>query len=568
MTTYAESGWRLRGLTKENIEDQAKELRLMASCNGRELKLFLHAATVWLEKHAASINALNVFPVPDGDTGTNMLLTMQAALKEIGSAPDSSAAAVAGAAAHGALMGARGNSGVILSQLLRGLASGLDGKAQFDGADFAAALTQGSVTAYKGVIKPVEGTILTVGREAAEAAQAAAEQGNRDFLHVMEIVVAAARESVARTPTLLDVLREAGVVDAGGEGLFVMLEGGLRYMHGESVEIDEIPEATAPLLETEATGTGMEWGYCTEFILQGENLSLDEIRERIAAWGDSLMVVGDESTIKVHVHTFRPGEVISYASSIGTLHNIKIDNMQDQHQEYLVMGEDTEAAPSVQEMSGISIVAVVSGPGLQRVFNSLGVSTIVPGGQTMNPSTQELLQAVEAQRTKDVIVLPNNGNVVLAAQKAKELSQKNVVVVPSDTIPQGISALLAFNYQADLEKNAANMERATQDTQTAEITRAIRSVRINGLEVEEGEIIGLLNGDLTASGGTIEEVMFEMLEQMKAPEREIITVYYGEDITHSEAKDLIGKVQERYREQETELINGGQPHYYYIISAE
>jgi len=334
------------------------------------------------------------------------------------------------------------------------------------------------------------------------------------------------------------------------------------------VDIDEIPEATGPVLAIESDQTGMEWGYCTEFILQGENLSLDEIRERIVAWGDSVMVVGDESTIKVHVHTFRPGEVISYASSKGTLHSIKIDNMQDQHQEYLVMGADTEAAPSVEEVSGVSVVAVVSGPGLERVLNSLGVSTIVPGGQTMNPSTQELLQAIEAQPTKDVIVLPNNGNVVLAAQKAKELSQKNVAVVPSETIPQGISALLAFNYQAGLEKNAANMRRAIQDIQTAEITRAIRSVRINGLEVEEGEIIGLLNGDLTASGGTIEEVVLDMLGQMKASDLEIITVYYGEDVTQSQASDLASKVQEEYPGQETELIRGGQPHYYYIISAE
>jgi len=568
MATHAESVRRLRGLTVERTKDTAKELRPMSSCNGRELKLLLHAGSVWLEKHAASINALNVFPVPDGDTGTNMVLTMQAALEEIGAVADDSAATVARAAAHGSLMGARGNSGVILSQLLRGLAAGLDNKPQFDGADFAAALTEASVTAYKGVIKPVEGTILTVGREAAEAAQAAVEEGHRDFLQVMERVVAAARDSVARTPSLLDVLREAGVVDAGGQGLFIILEGGLRHMKGESVEIVEIAEAMAVPMDSAPGEKEMEWGYCTEFILKGRGLDLEEIKERITAWGDSVMVVGDESTIRVHVHTFRPGEVVSYVSSKGTLHSIKIDNMQDQHQEYLVMGEDTKAAPTAEEMSGIAIVAVVSGPGLQRVFNSLGVSSIVPGGQTMNPSTQELLQAVEAQGANDVILLPNNGNVFLAAEKAKELSQKNVVVVPSDTIPQGISALLAFNYRSDLAKNSAAMERATQNTETAEITRAIRSVKINGLEVEEGEIIGLLNGDLTASGTTIEEVVFRLLEQMKALECEIITVYYGEDVTQSQAEDLVSKVQEGYPQQEVELINGGQPHYYCIISAE
>lgn len=339
-------------------------------------------------------------------------------------------------------------------------------------------------------------------------------------------------------------------------------------MKGESVEISEPTEAVAPRVAGEAAEKEMEWGYCTEFILKGQDLDLDEITGRITAWGDSVIVVGDESTIKVHVHTFRPGEVISYASSKGILHDIKIDNMQDQHREYLVMGEDAKAAPTAEEMSGIAVVAVVSGPGLQRVFNSLGASAIVPGGQTMNPSTQELLQAVEAQSTKSVIVLPNNGNVVLAAQKAKELSQKNVVVVPTHSIPQGISALLAFNYQADLDRNATAMKRASRDTQTAEITRAIRSVKINGLQVEEGEIIGLLNEDLTASGTTIEEVVFEMLEQMKASEYEIITVYYGEDVTQSQAEDVARKLQERYPGQELELVNGGQPHYYYIISAE
>jgi DAK2 domain fusion protein YloV len=555
-------------LTTEKTEDTAKELTRVSRCSGRELRLLLHAATTWLEKHAASINALNVFPVPDGDTGTNMVLTMQAALEETSTVPDDSAAAVARAAAHGALMGARGNSGVILSQLLRGLAAGLDQKPQFDGADFAAALAEGSTTAYKGVIKPVEGTILTVGREAAEAAQAAVAEGHRDFLQVMERVVAAAGDSVARTPSLLDVLREAGVVDAGGQGLFVVLEGGLRYLKGESVEIFEPAEATAVPVDSVPAEKEMEWGYCTEFVLQGQGLDLEGVRERIAAWGDSVMVVGDESAIKVHVHTFRPGEVISYASSKGTIHNIKIDNMQDQHQDYLVMREDTKATPTAEEMSGIAIVPVVSGPGLERVFNSLGAITTVPGGQTMNPSTQELLQAIEAQSTQDVIVLPNNSNVLLAAQKAKELSHKNVVVVPSNSIPQGISALLAFNYQADLQKNATVMEKATHNIQTAEITRAIRSVRINDLEVEEGEIIGLLNGDLTASGSTIEEVVFEMLEQMKATEYEIITVYFGDNVTESEAEDVVRKMQESYSGQEVELINGGQPHYHYIISAE
>ena len=555
-------------MTTEKTEDAAGPPQPTHRCNARQLKLILGAGTVWLEKHASSINALNVFPVPDGDTGTNMVLTMRAALEEINTIPDDSAAAVAQATAHGALMGARGNSGVILSQMLRGIASGLKDKQQFDGVDFAAALAEGSAMAYKGVIKPVEGTILTVGREAAEAAQAAVDDGIRDFVPVMERVVDAARDSVARTPLLLDVLRDAGVVDAGGQGLYVILEGALRHLKGEPMEIDEVivPEPAAAV--STSTEGEMEWGYCTEFVLQGEGLDLTEMKERVAAWGDSALVVGDDSAIKVHVHTFRPGEVIGYASGKGTLHNIKIDNMQDQHREYLVMGDASAGAQEEAAADGIAIVAVVSGPGLCQVFTSLGVGTIVPGGQTMNPSTQELLQAVEGLSQKDVIVLPNNGNVLLAAQKARELSQKNVAVVPSETVPQGISALLAFNYQADLEKNAAAMQEIAHSVQTAEITRAIRSVKIDGLQVEEGEIIGLLNGDLTASGKTIEEVALQMLEQMNAADHEIITAYYGEDVTEDQAKELLGMLQEHYPDQEWELIDGGQPHYYYIMSAE
>jgi DAK2 domain fusion protein YloV len=448
------------------------------------------------------------------------------------------------------------------------LASGLDGKAQFDGADFAAALNEASITAYKGVIKPVEGTILTVGREAAEAAQALVEEGQVDFLPVLERVVAAAKDSVARTPLLLDVLRDAGVVDAGGQGLFVILEGGLKHMRGEPVEALEAVEEMALPVEGLTSEREKEWGYCTEFMIKGQDLNLEEVKERMIAWGDSVLVVGDEHTTKVHVHTFRPGEVIGYASSKGTLHDIKIDNMQDQHREYLVMAEEATPVPSAEEMSGIATVVVASGAGLRRVFESLGVGTIVPGGQTMNPSTQELLQAIEKAGSRDVVVLPNNGNVLLAAQKASELSQKNVVVVPSETIPQGISALLSFNYQADLEKNAQAMEKAAQSVQTAEVTRAIRSVKINGLEVEEGEIIGLLNGDLTASGKTIEEVVSQILEHMDAAQYEIITVYYGEDATQSQAEDLVRHMKEKYSEQEWEIVDGGQPHYWYIISAE
>jgi DAK2 domain fusion protein YloV len=336
------------------------------------------------------------------------------------------------------------------------------------------------------------------------------------------------------------------------------------------METDGLVEAVPGAAARAPVEGETEWGYCTEFILRGKNLDLEEIKKRISAWGDSALVVGDDSTIKVHVHTFRPGDVVGYASAKGTLHDIKIDNMQDQHREYLVMGESSTTTLPTEEKAadGVAIVAVVSGDGLCRVFNSLGASTIVPGGQTMNPSTQELLEAIEGLSEKDVIVLPNNDNVVLAAEKAKELSQKNVIVVPSETIPQGISALLAFNYQADLERNAQAMNEATHAVQTAEITRAIRSASVNGLKVKEGEFIGLVQGDLTASGTSAEAVALQTLEQMNAAGCEIITAYYGEEVTEDQAKALLSTLQERYPDQEWELITGGQPHYHYILSVE
>jgi len=536
----------------------------ICSCSGEELKCLLGAGTAWLEKNATAINLLNVFPVPDGDTGTNMLLTMQAALEEIAHSPDHSVSAIAHGVAHGALMGARGNSGVILSQLFRGLARGLDGEDALSATKLAAAMKEASTVAYRGVIKPVEGTILTVAREAAEAAVAAAAEGD-DLLYILERVVAAAKESVAKTPSLLSVLREAGVVDAGGQGLFIILEGILRFVKGESMEVAMPAEAAAAMVSAAPSKGEMEYGYCTEFILEGRNLNLEEIKEKIDSLGDSTMVVGDENLVRVHIHTFRPGSVLEYATDLGVLHKIKIDNIQDQHQHFLQF--EREAVPPKEE-GEIAVVAVVTGAGLTRVFESLGISAIVPGGQTMNPSTEELLQAIDSLAADKVIVLPNNENVIMSAQQARELSTKEVVVVPTATIPQGISAFLALDQQADLKTNAEAMERAAKGVQTAEITKAIRSTQIKGLQVEEGSAIGLLNRELTASGDTLDEVAREMLRQMGAERYEIITVYYGEDVSQDQAERLADEIRRRYPEQEVELIAGGQPHYHYILSAE
>jgi DAK2 domain fusion protein YloV len=534
-------------------------------CDGQGFKRLIEAGLAWLEQHRAAVNALNVFPVPDGDTGTNMLLTLQAAYEEVDTSPDHSISEIAQAAAYGALMGARGNSGVILSQILRGFAHGVEGCQAFDAECFASALRAASDTAYKGVIQPVEGTILTVIRESAEAAERmVSESQPEDLQQVLAYVVHEAAASVARTPMLLRVLREAGVVDAGGQGLYLILEGMLRYVRGETVKYDGALEAEVSLLHVEAL-VG-EYGYDVQFIIHGEGLNIDEIRTSISGMGDSVLVVGDAKAINVHIHTPEPGTPINYGVGVGTLSRIIVENMQDQYQEF-VLGQP-RPTPAVEEISDIASVAVASGEGLARVFESLGVSTVVRGGQTMNPSTEDLLKAVEVASVDNVILLPNNSNVIMAAEQAKALSTKNVVVVPTKTMPQGISAMLAFNYQADLEANARAMARAAGDVETLEITTATRDVEIEGVAVQKGQIIGLLNDRLRATGESPEEVILSMLSEFKLENFEIITVYWGQDVTQNEAEELVARIEDLNADLDVELVIGGQPHYFYILSLE
>ena len=520
----------------------------------------LEVGTAWLERNVDAINTLNVFPVPDGDTGTNMFLTMQAAMKEIAASPEHSVSSIAHKVAYGSLMGARGNSGVILSQFFRGIDKALEGKMSFTAADLAAAMAEGSATAYKGVLKPVEGTILTVARDAATAAQSAAAT-NKDLRYLLERIVEAARVSVAHTPELLPVLKSAGVVDAGGQGLYVILEGMLHYLHGETVE-----EATAALAEAvDLHPHEGGYGYDTQFILQGRDLNVEAIRAHIASLGDSTLVVGDRSLIKVHVHSPTPGVVLDYGISMGSVSKVIIENLQEQYQEFMIQ---QPAVSGIEEITDIATVVVAAGKGLTEIFRTLGVSAIVPGGQTMNPSTEEMLQVVN-QLTKDqVIILPNNKNIIMVAQQVQQVSDKQVLVVPTRTIPQGISALLAFKYDADLETNAAAMEAAIDLVETAEVTQAVRSVDINGLAIEEGQIIGLLNGQLVTAGTDKEAIAHDLLARMDAVECEIITVYYGNAVDRPQAEGLATSIQERYPDQEVELLEGGQPHYCYIISAE
>jgi hypothetical protein len=544
--------------------------------DGQGLKRLVEASLLWLRYHQPAINALNVFPVPDGDTGTNMLLTMQGAWHEIEHSPEENAGKVAQMIAHGALMGARGNSGVILSQLWRGFARALDSKPKFGAEDLVPAMRQASETAYKGVLKPVEGTILTVSRAVADATELARREDD-DLLFILDRAVAAAREAVANTPNLLPVLKQAGVVDSGGQGLTVVLEGMLRYLRGESLETDRAVEAAIDLKEKvppdaaiDAGDVAQGYSYDVQCIIKGHSLDVEAARQVISQMGLSTLVVGDAETIKVHVHVPRPSVVLAYAETIGRLHDVVVEDMAAQYQQYLL----GRTAPPVQspaysvEHGDIATLAVAPGEGLTRVFQSLGVTAVVPGGQTMNPSTQDFVKLLEAIPVEEAILLPNNSNVVMAARQAAEVCKKRVIVVPSKTIPQGIAAMLAFNEQRSLEANAQAMEAATHHVLTGEITTATRAIEYNGVSVAEGHVIGLLNDELTAANDTIEETFFTLLDQMDAEDLEIVTLYYGNGITSAAAQTMGAAVREKYANLEVEIVEGGQPHYYYIISAE
>ena len=543
-------------------------MKQIKSISGQELREMFAAATGWLEKSSAEIDALNVFPVPDGDTGTNMLLTMRSTIEEAYRAPDRSASAVAHAMAHGALMGARGNSGVILSQILRGLAQSLTEKESLTATDLASALQESSAMAYKGMSNPVEGTMLTVIKDIATAVQAEVAGDDGDVVAVMETAVNAAGESVANTPNLLDVLRQAGVVDAGGQGLHTIFDGALRYLKGEMEQMRFrkpqiiVTDMHATKLPQMIAADEIPYGYCTEFLLKGEKLDTDKMRKKLEKKGESLIVVGDDATARVHIHTLEPGDVISYASSLGTLHQVSIRNMDEQHHDYLEIQKDR--GPAVDT----AIVAVVAGEGLADVFTSLGVTAIVPGGQTMNPSTKDLLQAVEGAASDKVIILPNNKNIVATANQVQSLTEKKIEVVPTTTIPQGVAALLAFDYEANLESNTQIMTRAMATVKTIEICRAVRSAKLEDLKIKKKQPIGFLDGDMVVVGESGLEVLNKMLSKLNLTKVEVITIYYGADTKSAEAEQVASDIRSRYPQLQIEVVKGGQPHYNYIISIE
>lgn len=545
-------------------------MKRITNCSGREFKEMLAAGSGWLEKSVPDVNAINVFPVPDGDTGTNMHLTMKSTLEEADRALNQSVSEIAKAMAQGALMGARGNSGVILSQFFRGLAKGIDKREILSPQDWARGLIEGSQSAYKGLSQPVEGTILTVIRDAATAAQNAVQNYPDDFTAVMEAAVEAAKESVAKTPLLLPVLRDAGVVDAGGQGFYIIMEGALLYLKGElegmkynKPEIIVASGIEAGSLLRMTPEKEEPYGYCTNFLLVGQKLNPDKIRARLDSKGQSIVVAGDSNNIRVHIHTYDPGAILRFATTLGTLHHIQIQNMDDQHEGFLEM---QQVKP---EPSDIAIVTVAPGAGFTEVFKSLGAAAIVPGGQTMNPSVKEILQAIDSVPSNKVIVLPNNKNILLSASQAKPLSSKEVAIVSTKTLPQGIAALLAFNFEGTLENNVKAMQDAISFVKSIEITRSIRNTKLNNLDIKQGNFIGIIDDkDIVATGINIGEVVFNSLSAADISSKEVITVYYGNDVSSADAELMVKKIQEKYPDKQVEMVGGGQPHYHYIISVE
>lgn len=536
--------------------------------DGKILRKMFALGTTWLEKCVPEINAINVFPVPDGDTGTNMLLTMHSAMQEAKQNTDGNASSIAKSMAYGALMGARGNSGVILSQFLRGLAKGLEDKKSFNGKDFAEALAEASQAAYEGIMHPVEGTILTVLKDAANAADIAAKTDSENLLPVLETATEAARDSVARTPDLLPVLREAGVVDAGGQGLYVLLDGARHSLKGEADKMKgrkpQLVSANLPLASKMAPTAEVEvpYGYCIEFLVEGQKINLGKIRKKLKKKGQSLIIAGNCSMVRVHIHSFKPGEILDYATHLGTLHQVKVNNMDDQYAEFIKIQK--ERMPRVD----IAIVTVAAGDGLFEVFNSLGATIIVPGGQTMNPSVRELLKAVEAAPSDNIILLPNNKNIIHTASQVESLTSKRVKVIPTRTIPQGIAASLAFSYDMDLEENTRAMKEAMTAVTTIGVTKAVRKTRMNGQEIKKGQPIAILNDEnLIAGGNNMSDIIFQALAKANIENTELVTIYYAAEAQAIEAEDIAQKIREGYH-LEVEVVQGGQPHYNYIISLE
>lgn len=555
--------------------------------DGNDFRKALVAGAQTLGENKELVNSLNVFPVPDGDTGTNMYLTVLSAVKESEKVGESRIGKVAAAASMGSLMGARGNSGVIFSQILRGFSRYVEPYDRVDGAQLAKALERAAQTAYQAVLKPVEGTMLTVARELAKAALDAAKRGD-DIVSVLDSAIEHAQEVLDRTPEMLPTLKEAGVVDAGGKGLLLFIIGLRRGLLDEGIYVEAVQPATAaavgssiPGIDQSVVGLGLEdehpetlaeleFGYCTEFILKGQGLSTDQIRKDLQGFGDCLLVVGTDEVVKIHIHTANPGIILDYGVKLGQLSAIDINNMDGQKEEFRRGGhaQDEVVQADAGPTREVGIVAVAVGEGIEEIFKSLNVDEVVRGGQTMNPSAEDLASAVRRTRAAKVLVLPNNGNVVLTARQVQELVDAELEVVPTETIPQGIAALIAYDPDASIEDNAKAMASAAKRVKTGEVTYAVRDSSHNGVEVSERDFIGIAGGELRVAGKQCAEVVRSLVTDMVQPDDELITLFYGEDVSESEASRLAEQIAEDHPTCEVELQYGGQPLYYYIIMIE
>lgn len=542
--------------------------------SGAELANFFIGGSAYLSANKEQVNALNVFPVPDGDTGTNMGLTMSSAVKNIKGLTN--AGEVAAAVAKGALMGARGNSGVITSQILRGFSTGMDSKEDVSALDFAEAMQSGVELAYKSVMRPVEGTILTVSKAMAHKAVAEAAEGV-SVAQLIEDIIAAGKVALDNTPNQLPQLKAAGVVDAGGQGLLCIFEGGLKALRGEEFTMQDLapdkPDFTAETSADVDDKSDLKYHYCTEFFIHGKNIDVDKIRKHLADMGDSQVIVGNEELVKTHIHTDNPGNVLAYAIQFGSLHDLKIENMKDQHRETIFTKEEIEAAkaeeiaPAEVEYN-CGVVAVAGGAGLVQIYKEMGVAQIISGGQTMNPSAEDIINAINKTPANEIIILPNNSNIILAAQQAQKLVEKPVYIVETKYMLQGISAMMGYNPDLSGEENMTAMTESFQYTKTAGITYAVRDSHFGDREIHKDDILGLVAKDIAAVTDTIEEAVLAVLEQIVDEESGLITMLYGEDVKAEDAEAVAAAVQEKYADLDVEMQMGGQSVYYYLISVE
>ncbi|KPU43966.1 DAK2 domain protein [Oxobacter pfennigii] len=547
----------------------------LLNIDGQLLYRMMISGANCLENNKAAVNALNVFPVPDGDTGTNMSMTMTSAVREIQKVKNKTIEEIADSAATGSLMGARGNSGVILSQILRGFAKGTKGKKELNAKNLAAALKEGASTAYKAVMKPTEGTILTVARESADKALELSKNIN-DINVLMDKVLAHAEAVLNKTPDMLLVLKKAGVVDAGGKGLICIYKGMIDALKGSDIELIDTPEikeetTAGPFIEED-----IEFGYCTEFIIKNTKADVEDLRDKLSSMGDSLIVVGAGDIIKVHVHTNDPGLVLTHALVLGELSKIKIDNMREQHRSILEEGiEDghgtrDEIAQSEETSSRkkAGVITVAMGEGISSIFTDLGADKVIEGGQTMNPSTEDILNAINAINAGDIYILPNNSNIVLAARQAAELSDKNTIVIPSKSIPQGIAALTVFNPEGDPKDNENEMVSSLEAVKTGQVTYAVRNTSFDDKEITEGDILGLVDGKINIIGKDILQLTESLIASMVTDSDELITIFYGKEVEEDLANELLEKIREKYEDCDVQMYEGGQPLYYFIISVE